>query len=170
MLDGIRRAVLVLICGLGIAGLTACGSDSTPAPSGSTSQLTAAPTGNPGDTELGPLAVIDSSGGSLARGGTGPIHIGAYCVTMTREDGDVLLLIWLVGQVSWDEQERVITFVRATEPDEEPITVRDGDIVTVGGESLEGDVPVERELVWLATPNPSCSGGEAWIVNGMTKP
>lgn len=88
---------------------------------------------------------------------------------MTRENGDVLLLVWHAADVSWDGHNQEITFSSSAFPDEQPITIQDGDTITVGGESLIGDEPVERDLDWLATPHASCEG-QAWAVSGLTKP
>lgn len=87
---------------------------------------------------------------------------------MTRENGDLVLLIWHAVEVRWDEQDRTITYSSTADPDGQPITIREGDTITVGGESLLSDEPVERNLVWLATPHASCEG-EAWMVSGLTK-
>jgi hypothetical protein len=117
--------------------------------------------------EYGPLAVIESLGGGHdARGGTGPIGISESCVTLTRENGEVLLLTWQSGEVQWDAQSRTIIYTSFGNLNDETITIRDGDIITVGGSSLVGDVPVERDLTWLATPDPACAG-EQWSVFGV---
>jgi hypothetical protein len=115
------------------------------------------------------LAVIDNPGGSEALGATGPVHIGDGCVTMTQSNGNVLLLVWHSAEVRWDENDREITFTSALAARAEPIILRDGDIITVGGESLQDDVPVERNLDWLATPNASCNG-ERWAVSSAQVP
>ena len=81
----------------------------------------------------------------------------------------MLLLIWHASEVRWDEEEREITYSSAADPDGQPITIREGDTITVGGESLLSDKPLERNLVWLATPHTSCDG-EPWAVSGLTKP
>jgi hypothetical protein len=87
---------------------------------------------------------------------------------MTRANGNGLLLVWHSREIRWDEQDREISFMSATAADAQPLTIRDGDTITVGGESLQDDVPVERNLVWLATPNASCSG-EQWAVSSVEK-
>ncbi|MCH8200801.1 MAG: hypothetical protein IIB85_02640 [Chloroflexi bacterium] len=116
------------------------------------------------------MAVIDNLGGDAALGGIGPVRIEDNCVTMTRENGDVVLLIWHAAEVRWDEEDREIIYSSAAYPDAQPITIRDGDTITVGGSSLLDDEPVTRApLPWLATPHPSCSG-EPWAVSFLTKP
>ena len=149
---------LLLLGTLAIVGPVACGSDSSPSPGQSLQR---------GD--FGPLAVIDAGGGSQALGGTGPIQIDYNCATMTRENGEVLLLVWHAAEVSWGEVEQEITFSSTADPDAESITIRDGDTITVGGESLlDSDAPVERNLKWLATPHPTCSG-EPFGVSSVIK-
>ena len=158
-----RRGLLSLLGALTLIASVACGSSASPTaspPSPSESQQS---------VDLGPLAVIDALGGSDARGGVGPVRIEDNCVTMTRENGDVLLLIWHSREVSWDEADREITFSSAAVADAKPITIRDGDTITVGGESLQNDEPpVTRNLVWLATPNATCDGAP-WAVSSLAK-
>jgi len=119
--------------------------------------------------DFGPLAVFRTDGGLDARGGTGPIHIGNECVTLTNESGQNLLLVWSQqeggGEVAWNEEEREITFRSAGDS---PVTMRDGDVITVGGANVVGDVPIERDLDWLAPPHQSCTG-EQWMVSSVTK-
>jgi hypothetical protein len=136
---------------LAMIGLVACDSDSTPAP-----------------TSYGPLSVVEGTGGDEARGGRGPIRIGDECVNLTIENGQELLLVWYVHeegwQVAWNDEDRLIAF---TSPGESAISIRDGDIVTVGGSSLIGDSPATPNLNWLVPPNESCSG-EPWGVSSVT--
>ncbi len=113
------------------------------------------------------MAVLDGFGGSESLAGTGKIQIDDNCVTMRRPDGVVFLLIWHAAEVSWDGKEREITF--SSPPPPQPLRIRDGDIITVGGEGLQDDVPVKRNLQWLATPSPSCDGRQ-WSVSSVTKP
>ncbi len=114
----------------------------------------------------GPLAVLGpDAGGSTALGGTGAVTIGDACVTLAREDGEELLLIWHSDDIEWDGGERSIVFATRGS---EPLVIRSGDVISVGGESLIGDVPVERDLEWLAPIDPSCSG-RAWIVSGVDR-
>ena len=89
---------------------------------------------------------------------------------MTLANDDVLLLIWRSDDVLWNEQSREVIYSSAFYPDAQPIAIRDGDTITVGGASLLSDEPVTMPpLPWLATPHPSCSG-EPWSVGGLTKP
>ena len=168
--------LLSLLGALTLLASVACDSSSPtgtsptdPSPSSAQSPQGESPTQSALGDDFGPLAVIENPGGSLARGGIGPVHIEENCVRMTLESGDALFLIWYEAQVTWDESTREITFTSLAEPDAEPITIKDGDTITVGGESLIGDEPVERHLDWLATPHASCDG-EAWMVSGLTKP
>jgi len=118
--------------------------------------------GSPPGHDFGPLAVIEGLGGDDALGGTGCVRIDDRCVTMTLSNGETLLLVWHASEVRWDEEDREITFssVRGSEP----IKIRDGDIITVGGAGLGNDVPVERDLLWLSPPHESCTG-EPWAVS-----
>lgn len=157
--------LLSLLGALTLLASVACGSASSPANPGSRTASPPSPTESLQAVDLGPLAVIDSLGGSLALGGTGPVHIEDDCVTMTLlVNGEILLLIWLANEVRWDDDDREITYSSTSDANAESLTIRDGDIITVGGESLLSDEPVTRNLVWLATPRETCSG-ERFIVN-----
>jgi len=144
--------LLSLIGFLAVVSLVACDSDSAP---------------SAGD--YGPLAVLHAAGGLEARGGIGPIDIGDDCVTLTNEAGQELLLVWHQHEegweVGWNEDEREIRF---SAPGDPAVTIRDGEVITVGGASLVGDMPVERDLDWLAPPHESCTG-EQWMVSSVTK-
>jgi hypothetical protein len=156
---------LPLLC---IFAVSACGGGSSP--SASPSPSPSSPTQSGQSNNLGPLAVFDDpgTGAVLALGGTGPIHIEDACVTMTLPNGEALLLVWRSAEVRWDENQREITFSSKAVADAAPITIRDGDTITVGGESLQDHVPVTRNLVWLATPQASCEGRQ-WAVNVLEK-
>lgn len=163
------QELLPLLGALTLMGLVACGSASSPPVSSPTASSPSSTESLQSD-DLGPLTVIDATGGSLALGGTGPVRIEENCVTMALANGDILLLIWHANEVRWDADSREITYSSAAHPDAQPITIHDGDTITVGGESLLSDEPVTRApLPWLATPHPSCSG-EPWAVSGLTKP
>jgi hypothetical protein len=123
------------------------------------------------DNDFGPLAVFDDpgEGSSDALGGTGAVHIKDRCVTMTLANGHELVLVWRSEEVRWDEDREIITFTSGSEEDAEPITVRDGNTVTVGGEALaaeEGPEYVKRDLKWIAKPHDSCTG-KPFIVHGF---
>src|SRR3972149_8675602 len=112
---GHRRSALVWWLGASMLGLLlACGDDSIPEPSGSP---VTSPTQSAQADEFGPLAVIDSAGGSAARGGTGPLRVDDNCVTMTRENGETLMLIWHAAEVRWDEGNEEIIFSSAAQPE-----------------------------------------------------
>jgi hypothetical protein len=145
-----------------VLAVSACGGGSSPTPS---------PTQSQQSNDLGPLAVFEDPGTGArdALGGTGPIHIEDACVRLTRSNGESLVLVWRSAEVRWDETNKQITFSSKAVANTEPVTIRDGDIITVGGASLEDDVPVTRNLVWLATPQASCEGRQ-WSVEGLTKP
>jgi hypothetical protein len=140
-----------------------CGSDSSPLPNSSATSAS-----NPDLARLGPLAVIETPVGSDARGGVGPVQIDESCVTMTRENGEVLLLVWHADDVTWNQTGEEIIFSSTSIGDSSPVTIKNGDTITVGGESLRGDEPVMRELDWLATPSANCNG-EQWAVSSLQK-
>ena len=123
--------------------------------------------GSPPGYDFGPLAVLEGSGGADALGGTGCARIDDDCVTMLRANGENLLLVWHASEVRWDDEDREITFSAAFDSDDESVTIRDGDVITVGGSGLVGDVPVERDPLWLAPPHESCIG-EPWAVSSVT--
>lgn len=167
---GRSRDVLLPFLGVGILiASVACGSGSTqPSVTGSPAQSEASGQ-SPQNDNFGPLTVVEGPGGGPdARGGKGPLHITATCVTMTRENGDTVLLVWQSADVTWDDTSHEITFVRAGGlAGEMPITLRDGITITIGGAPLD-NLPVETHLDWLATPQPGCDG-ERWFVSGVIK-
>ena len=118
--------------------------------------------------DFGPLAVMDALGGADGLAGTGPVRIDEDCVTMTTTTGAQVLLVWHVTEVAWDPESRTISYTSFGNRNDETVTIRDGDIISVGGRSLVGDVPVERNLPWLATPHPTCPG-HPWAVFGVFK-
>ena len=131
---------LWLVCAFAFLGLGACGADSQ-APSGG---------------EFGPLAVLEGGGGDDASGGTAPVQFGEKCVTMTLFNGHVVIPVWHRDQVRWDEEQRAIIFAANEDP---PITIREGDIIAIGGSSLvPDDSALVTDRVWAAEPDPSCVG------------
>lgn len=116
----------------------------------------------------GPLAVFADATGDQARGGRGPIDIGEDCVTLLNENGESVLLVWSSAEVQWDDSAREIIYTSFGNRDNETVTIRDGDVITIGGSSLGDDYPVDRNLTWLATPAPDCPG-EPWGVFGVTQ-
>jgi len=48
-----------------------------------------------------------------------------------------------------------------------PVAIRTGDTITVGGGPLADDVPIERDLEWVAEPDPSCTG-EPFVADSVT--
>ena len=154
---------LVILC-------IACDSSS---PSASSSPSTSIPpaqthTAESDGYDFGPLAVIDNPGGSQALAGPGPVRIDEDCVTLTSATGTQFLLVWHVAEIAWDPESRTITYTRLWNRGDETVSILDGDIISVGGESLNSDVPIERNLTWLATPTPTCPG-RPWAVSRVTK-
>ena len=120
--------------------------------------------------QRGPLAIIESTGVTSldAIGGTGPINIGERCVTvpLNSSPSKELLLIWRSAEVVWEDGQ--ITFTSRSVNDPKPVTIRNGDEVTVGGEYFETEGEAERIVDWVAEPHESCNGDQ-YIVNSVTK-
>ena len=125
----VLHGLLSLLGALTLVGSVACGSASSPPAPGSPTASPPSPTESLQSDDFGPLAVVDSLGGSLALGGTGPIHIEENCVRMTRGNGEMLLLIWHANEVRWDEENREIIYSSAADPDAQPVAIR----VRIGG-------------------------------------
>lgn len=148
-----RLRIALLVLGLIVAASGACSSDKPDK-----------------GRAFGPLAVMDEpvEGALQALGGTGPVDIGERCVTMTGENGFVVFLVWRSAEVTWDEGNREITFSNAATSDSEPVTISDGDIITIGGGGFGREGATERELrddpkiTWLAEPDESCEG-DVWF-------
>jgi hypothetical protein len=159
-------SALLLLGPIALVIVTGCGGGG-PSPSASGSPTaSSAPTASVID--FGPLAVVEGPGGGPdARGGKGPLHITATCVTMTRENGETVLLIWQSADVRWNELSQEITFASVAQLDAGPITLHDGDTITIGGARLD-NLPAETQSGWLATPQPGCDG-ERWFVSGVIK-
>jgi len=142
-----------------LVAAVACSSDA-PSSNGSGGQV-------PGNRDFGPMAVTNAGGGNAAHGGTGPIDIGENCVTMPLPNGETLLLVWHAKEVQWNEDKREITYRLGGLPESEPITIRDGDIISVGGSGL--DSWQLASFTWFAKPHPSCIG-QAWGVTIFPEP
>jgi hypothetical protein len=86
---------------------------------------------------------------AAARGGAGPLHIGAECVTLHANEIDRdITLVWRGAEVVWDSSARAIVF---TDPQEGQVRLSDGDTIEVGGTDFTNPNPV-----WLARPASSC--------------
>lgn len=104
----------------------------------------------------GPLAVVEdpARGESTSLGGTGRLRITDHCVELElTETRARRLLAWRSAQVVWESG--AIAFIPV---DGDRLTIRAGDSVTVSGEDLVGDEPVERDIRWVAKPDASCAG------------
>ena len=104
---------------------------------------------------LGPLAVLEdqAQGESTSLGGTGRLRITERCVELElAETGGRRLLAWRSAQVEWVSG--AIAFIAANG---DRLTIKAGDMVTVSGEDLVGDEPVERRDHWVAEPDASCA-------------
>jgi hypothetical protein len=101
-------------------------------------------------SDWGPMAVVGGSGeGTLgANGGTGTLEITPRCVVLHREDTrSVETLVWVSGQVTWDDLLAKINF---TSFEAETLHLGSGDRIEVGG-ARPGD-----GVKWLRQPDPSC--------------
>lgn len=124
----------------------------------------------PEQDTLGPLAVIEDSGGgqSDALGGTGPVIIGERCVELDVQ-GSRRLLAWRSGDVRWDSVARSIVFASRGE---RPIIIRNGTNIIAGGEALPTDGPpggrnpIAAGVRWLAAPDDQCSK-DVFIVHSI---
>jgi|GEM_PF-940817 len=108
---------------------------------------------------FGPLAVrAPAPGGDTAMWGPGRVVIAARCVSLVNEDGSEAVPAWKADEVTWDAETETITYAH---PDSDPIVIRAGDTIILGGSSLEDDedaVPIDRDIEWVAEPDPSCLG------------
>jgi len=108
---------------------------------------------------FGPLAVRASApGGDDAMWGPGRVVIAARCVSLVNENGSEAVPAWKADEVTWDAETETITYAH---PDSDPIVIRAGDTIILGGSSLEDDedtVPIDRDIEWVAEPDPSCLG------------
>lgn len=102
-----------------------------------------------------PLAVLEdpAQGESTSLGGTGRLRVTDRCVELElAETGARRLLAWRSAQVEWTSG--TIAFTTANG---DRLTIKAGDSVTVSGEDLAGDEPVERNVRWVAEPDASCT-------------
>jgi hypothetical protein len=103
----------------------------------------------------GPLAVLEDlgQGESTSLGGTGRLHVTDRCVELElAETGARRLLAWRSAQVEWTSGTIAFTTTNGSR-----LTIKAGDSVTVSGEDLAGDEPVERNVRWVAEPDASCT-------------
>ncbi len=116
------------------------------------------PAGGPEQGGLGPLAVVEDTGGgrSDALGGTGTVVVTDHCVELDVR-GTRRLLVWRSSDVRWDPAARAVVF----SPEGGRATVLgDGTTVTVGGEDLsigDPDAGTPGDVRWLAGPDDRCS-------------
>lgn len=137
-------------------------------------------TGEKPDNAVGPLALIADQGpyDNDAGTGSGVIHIDERCVTLNQPDWEApLLLVWSSEDVRWSESARSITFdgnIETLEADS--ITIRDGDVLSLGGSLMILDEDVEQQLPsrdewtrgyeWIVEPNQACRGAP-WLVGSV---
>jgi hypothetical protein len=128
------------------------------------------------ESEWGPLAVLEAP--ALSEGqvrgrpqaglAPGTLVISDECVYIGSPpvDSDVaaepsgVTLAWLDIDVSWDPEERAITFKRE-ESDDPPVRLVEGIEISVGGSGIildpnHPEFEPEARYNWLAEPHPSC--------------
>jgi hypothetical protein len=114
--------------------------------------------------DYGPLAVVpDSDGRDEALAGPGTIRIDENCVTLTMPPDIILIPVWYAGDVRWDEENREITFDIPSQ-DDDAITIRDSDVISLGGGQFGSSQPVD----WVLPPHESCRG-ELWGVGSVIR-
>ncbi|WP_434445326.1 hypothetical protein [Lentzea sp. E54] len=92
-------------------------------------------------------------GESTSLGGAGRLHVTDRCVELEpAETGGRRLLAWRSAQVEWASGTIAFTTTNGNR-----LTIKAGDSVTVSGEDLAGDEPVERNVRWVAEPDASCA-------------
>lgn len=127
--------------------------------------LAACSSSGAGDSQdHGPLALLqdDASGGSDSLGGTGTLRISERCVELELAGTEARrTLAWRSAQARWADDAVVFTTA-----DSEPVTMRAGHVVTVSGEDLVGDEPVDRRARWLSPPDPSCAA-DVFVVHAV---
>ncbi len=122
-------------------------------------------------TPWGPLAVLPAQDGMDTLGLEGPLRITDTCVYLEAH-GQVYLLFWHAGQVTWNEVSRTITFENFPGVDDGRIvTLRDGDEVVIGGSGGGGEGESGEEFVrrmdWVSPPASSCSLDQWWSAGSV---
>jgi hypothetical protein len=128
------------------------------------------------ESEWGPMAVLEAPALSEGVGrirpqaGAGPgiLVISEECVYLKPGTENLvvasgLTLAWLNIDVSWDREERAITFKRE-ESDDPPLRLVEGTEISVGGSPIitdPNDPEFEHVDNWLVEPHPSCPD-ELW--------
>lgn len=108
----------------------------------------------------GPLALVAADPGTSDARTSGELEITDRCVRLRYPDGSDALLIWVDGAVAWQGADASITGAMA---DGEPITLRDGDHVSVGGAG--GPIEsVDSAGRWISRPSETCTAAEWFLV------
>jgi hypothetical protein len=136
------------------------------------------------ESEWGPLAVLEAPalsegqrrGRPEAEVGRGTLVISDECVyigspPVGSDDGGPsgLTLAWLDIDVSWDPEERAITF-KPEESDDPPVRLVDGTEISVGGSDIildpnHPEFEPKARFNWLAEPHPSCPDDLSWAAS-----
>lgn len=153
--------------------LVGCGASSDPPADGASSD----PPGG-----YGPLAVVDRDDEDRFEGGTqGTLRITDTCVYLERDDIEHdTLLVWRSSDVEWAASTRTITFSGpAPLTGDEPLELRDGNFIGVGGEPVIVEEDAERPpsddswmdgQKWLNRPKPGCDGDPFLVGSARTDP
>ncbi len=145
----------------------------TASPPAATASPPAATASPPAATATwGPLAVIPPQDGTDLAGVAGRVVITETCVVLD-DDGAPILLFWPADRTRWDPQAKAITFENYDGSG--PVTVRNGDSVTLGGggdseaeSGVSGEEWVAR-MKWVVPPASSCPLDERWGVGAIRK-
>lgn len=154
----------IVVAVLIVAIVTGCGS------AGGVPRQRASPLaesrGAASDSPWGPLAVLPGSNAIMEARIVGTLHVTDRCVLIETFDGEVALLVWPADRTTWNSDESVTL----QDLDGGAVTMRDGDVVTLGGGGdsareggRSGDDWTTRSD-WISAPAPSCPDDGWWIV------
>lgn len=159
---------LIAFAGCGLSGPSSAPSSISP----STTAASMMPSDSVQGAETwGPLAVVPGEDSADTARTEGVMRITDTCTFLAERGGPVLLL-WPADRASWDAVGRTITFENF---DGTTVTVRDEDIVALGGgggSSSESGVSVDVWLAqthWVAQPPASCPLDPYWRVGDVRR-
>jgi hypothetical protein len=124
--------------------------------------------GSEADVSWGPLAVMVTDSGMQARN-EGMLVMTDHCVFLER-GGDRQFLVWPANDTSWLPATKEIAFRRMNG---EVISVRDGQLVVLGGGELSRTVDgpngekLPRRIDWVVAPDPACVVDVRWLVSDV---
>jgi hypothetical protein len=123
------------------------------------------------------LSEGEGRGRPAALGGRGILVISEECVYLKPPPGTEnlvvatgLTLAWVNVDVSWDPEERAITF-KFQGSDDPPLRLVEGTEISVGGSGFildpnDPEFHPEARYNWLAEPHPSCPD-DLWGTNSV---